>query len=1589
MARDTQPISVPHDGRDRGHFTYLVLALVAFLNLLSASSRADTSTSLGDSGGEGGGPFAGLAQSPEANLFTGAMGHSAPILIPPGRKSATPDLRLVYSSADGDGPFGYGWSLPLGSIERSTKHGVPRCTGSHVDDFALMLNGAAHELVPVGSNAYRAKIDEAYLEAVANVAANTWEVKDRAGVTYRFATNASGASDPGSRLWAGADTFLFFQATPPVCQLTAVWALTQIQDPNGNTIDILYAKNGNTLYPSEILYGGNVNPPTTGHAFKVAFGTVSRTYPPISYHRGVGETLVDLVNKIEIFAAAGPGSFPSTPMRTYQLSFDELPENGRALLREIRGDLLPTQTFQYSSSDFAYEVLDPPYQPPANLDNTGGKNFLRQTNDNLATKRSVMDVNGDGMMDLVVSENGTAAGWDVYYGSSSGFASSKSTWTLTPGVNPDYMRDANSGYPKHTNFETVDLTGDGIADFVDATSLPWKVYPGGCSSSACGFSESINWDAPWLYLREDRKPGYLFTVQTLLDLNGDGRLDLVRSGTSPSSPWDVYLNQGIDQATGEGSFSATVDFSASGPIRTVQPSQIYLSTFRDHFDVNGDGLPDRLCYLDGCTSTATSMTVELNTGRGFAPFIVYPVSSPPLASSRWSADKFTIGDQLDLNGDGLPDHVSTLGGWQVRLNRNGHLEPTVRPWPSGESVIRVETTNKTTVDIFDWNGDGLLDHIDATTASWSIRLAQPTDGGTLRPSLLIQVENGLGGITGVRYAPSTRFNNTSGDGPDLPFVTWVVTGIRQTDGLCPPPAAASDLFDPDQNTCINAGHEIVKTIEYEGGRFDARSREFRGFRTVTEIDADGNPRVVTFSQSDFTRGKIERDERYAGATLVRRESFVWKTYSRPPRTQVYLGEHRVAEFDRDYPGPSPDNDPNKQCIMNANNPPDAASNPLDEWGRVTKTCTRSCDSTEDVAESCDANLVEGQVNTVTTWGNPITGSAVRERPRSVRIEYRTGGSFKMLTTKWFLFDSLGASSVGKGNVTSVRTELDTDPGTGDDPTVTTVYDGRYGNILRVTDPRGYVSESEYTDPNLLGLYPNAEEAIKDSIHRVTKSWDLGIGKSTSVTDSNGATTSYAYDELGRPKCEARPGDSCTIQDYRPTVEYDYHYGDESASSNELKHSYIEVRRPKPPAYAGQIAERTYFDALGRKRFSTAERVISGGAAPQTVVVGHTQYDRAGRVHKVFADYVKGTDVAIDPTSSEFTRYDYTLNGNVAGDQDPLGRAYQVIPPDLNETTTKFHGIWTEALDPSDHATKVREDPFGRVTLKELHEGSSNARLWFEYTHDGLGRILTTKTSGDPATVVTQTYDSLGRVKQRIDPDSGTWDYEYDKNGNLTYQDDPKVNQHVEWCYDGLNRLTLRCVYSDRDDPFPNACSADCGGAAYRDSKRVYDETTGGNFGIGRLTGALRATDSELDEAWVYDARGRVTDVTKRVAGISTVTQFAYESADRLVSMSYPDGQIFGPYYYESGQLSGASEHATDVNYDRFGRIETLSHANGVDDWFTYYGASENFRLQAIQTTKLSAGTNYLRQNYYYYDTGRIGTIDDLRSAPSQVLNTAV
>jgi RHS repeat-associated protein len=1580
---------------------------------------ADTNTSLGDHGGEGSTAFTGLAKAPSANLFTGALTTSIPVEVPPGRKNMTPQLALQYSSSAGPSIYGYGWDLPLGRMQHSAKWGVPGCTGTHTDDFVLTLPSGTVELTadPPGSDTYRPTVEQSYLEAQKNTATNSWVVYDRSGMKYVF----------GDAPWArvGTDTSVFMRADANGgCRFTTAWALTRVEDPNGNWLQIQYASISNTLYPVSVDYGGNTQT-ALAHFYHVKFSYETR---PDRIESGLsGAPAVILLRLHTIRIATNVPAY--TEFRTYTLHYD-VPPNGQngyqSVLSAVEETGYPSQVFVYADSAAGLnpEASSQTYTAPQGL------SALRIANASGEVSQTVMDMDGDGFLDLVQANPpnapcSPASCWLVYRGTHSGFATTGTRWYVDPSVMAN-IRDVyvstepcdNDGW-SCTDRDTFDITGDGIPDFVDARTIPWWVYPGVIYPDGTHEFDSnrkTQWPSQGVRLirkdwREEHDPPRatrVFTFQDVLDVNGDGLPDLVISGSPPHvqtpSSWTVYLNNGHG-------FDPVLPYFPA-PANTIGWQDVYPGdngsgyVAEELMDFNGDGLLDLLLAprdLDPrCQNNSNDLLgcleVYVNTGQGFssAPQLA-PVPYGPLR--KWDSQGRVDIDIFDVNGDGLPDLVEYVGpqsiipaisgaaldAWYVLLNRGGTLEhpvthaldpsltyavwpgPSARTWPGGDGYIRQTTTGGAYayIDMIDFNGDGMLDRVVAAPNTWTVQLTRNSP----KPNLLTEMQNGLGGTTTVLYEPSTSFDNTGGDGvPDLPFVTWLASDIRQTDALCTPPWDYSlrrlgFLFVPQLNECISNGHELASAFTYQDGRFDPSSREFRGFRRVYRTNTNLEVAATTFGQEAATKGKVLYAGSYTGGvdvdSLVRSVETWWRTNAiGTNRTQLSLELDVVHHHDL-KPVPSD--------VIAYNDPPDA-------FGNIRHT---------------RSGVVGGRVDTYTDYATPVGSSRVHDKPWHTYSLY-TGPGFtaQRFNEKWFVYDGgpngLTLGTVDGGNVKVVESWLDTGPG---NPQTRMTYDA-YGNMIGVEDALGNPTTTIYDDGHQTFLYPH--EVINALGYTSITETDYRWGKPVAVTDATGAVTQYSYDVAGRPSCVARPGDSLRSCSTR----YTYTYG----AANVL--SSVKIERKEPNNHAGGYLPTTeYFDALGRHRHTAAFGVVEGAA--RTVIRDRTDYDAAGRVAQRYSPYLlaPGTDAATpNPPTNGATRYDYHFAGTSL--TDPLGRLYQVSQRDGTVRTTTYNQFWTTMQDEERHKTVTQVNALGRVVERDVYNGDGGRTPYTVYSnvtsqYDGAGRLTRTTQNGNANTSIAITYDSLGRKLQMTDPDSGTWRYGYDPVGNLLYQDDPKTGQHLEFCYDALNRVTDK-FYRTGDSHGPPPCGSRRGDVAY-----AYDEDgsalgcdlrscAGAQCGIGRLT----HVDEQSGNATVlcYDVRGRRTRVVTTIsAGGRTTTgavSYRYDSAGHVTRMAYPDGERVTYRYDAAGQIRdvrGKQRYVKKLTYDLFGRPRVLTHGNHVTDTRTYGDQRTDFRLAAMETTK--RGTVLLHYTYPSYSArGLLQELVDTTAAAATALD---
>ncbi len=1633
-------------------------ALVLFFIIAAAAHAETPSGGDGSQTGDGSTRFTGLAQAPEANLFIGAATTSIPFLVPPGRKNLTPQLAVTYTSQAGASAYGYGWDLAIPRIQRSTKHGVLACDESywngadweillaenHRDEFVVTLPGGSAACRRNAAGTCIPDLEESFLKIVYDDADNTWRVWDKSGNRYEFgATNTattSTAAEPATfdaPARTGSDTSVDFQVfgslTDPLlintCNYTFSWALTAIIDPNGNRVDVRYRLLDGVLYPHRLRYGSDSD---ASHPFEARFVWQTRANDdqPLTGNGGFAARLTRRLQKLEVYSQ-------QSLLRWYGLTY-ATPFGGAGGVKRGRQSFLDKVTLYDKDNLALANAAGQPaaavagYQPTTSgfattiqlaakpqFRNGTMPNALRWV-DQGHTERDVFDINGDGFPDIVdaypVAACGSNCRWDIYLGSRHGFSTTATPWHLPVPSEMHVIRGANAGRT------TVDLTGDGIADFVHASSGEqqyWHVYPGTpfAAGGGWGFASTyIRWRAPDPYVQSTSNGNSSFqgwsngtaVLKDLMDMTGDGRPDWVAAAAYGT--FEVWPNTGSGFGPPQAVLSAFNALSFS----TVENGLVYGT-----FDMNGDGLPDQVWSGQGPSAGYTgSWKVCLNGGLEMAQLNPQPGEA---ACEDWAVPQYgswrfirksigtepldTVRDLFDINGDGLPDIVdrdqwSSVSGWQVFLNRGNGFEQQAIVWPAPQFIRNGSPGGGGTMaDTFDVNGDGIVDNVVFNDSGSTYSLRHPNGGAwrrdstntalaepnpnKVRPDLLVESARGTGASTVLRYRPSTQWLNHGGDGiTDLPFVTWTVTEIRHRDGLCPPAQTATD------GSCADATHELGTTLDYEGGRFDPVEREFRGFNRVwaKPTAPAGTARAATltiFHQTAAKSGKIESSTTYDASGTD--------------------ATHPLAKVLNDWECAHPQSGTAIACPVSLQG---------DAWIRLRKTTQRTYANfstttyrdavTENLAwHDCpapgggtrtygnvahayrgDADPAGARLYTRTEYACRDTANGyLADRPKRVVVKDRDDSA--VLEEKWFWYDGLDYGQVVDGNTTRVESLLDVNdlnpvPACAQRPAdgcaaATMTVDGD-GNVTAVTDAFGRQTTTTY---DAHGLYPRVvtrpPPAAGEAAHKTLAFYDPGCGvlleQGIPYTAAEpGATerTRHAYDTFCRRTKTWLPGDA---GDAKPYVRNAYVVG----AAN--RPTVTTVTQREPSHQYGEYASSTLADGLGRVLQQKGESVIDGTWG---ILATSTDYDALGRPWRTHAPFVAPYLDGFETVS--------TAPGDAVTERtlDALGRTRQVTFPDGSFRTIDPHTVAWEtttrdecANDPicTGSRTVEKRDALGRASERWVYDDGNAVLGRTRWNYDALDRVVRTE-QGDAQgggwaanTAVLVDYDTLGRKVRVDDPDSGTWFYRYDRVGNLILQDDPKADQHIEFCYDGMDRVTKKYFVP------AGPAVLNCGLTA--DVRWTY---TGALYGLGLPE---RITDTS-GQTYVpeYTVRGEPRRVQRIMDNATAETGYEYNSVGRVTRTMYPDGEVVAHGYDSVGRPKslqndgGGPRYLDRITYDRFGRVRRIEHGNGAVDERTYRtAAADRFRLERIRAT--SAATTLFEYEYKAYTkNGQITTVED-------------
>jgi RHS repeat-associated protein len=256
-------------------------------------------------------------------------------------------------------------------------------------------------------------------------------------------------------------------------------------------------------------------------------------------------------------------------------------------------------------------------------------------------------------------------------------------------------------------------------------------------------------------------------------------------------------------------------------------------------------------------------------------------------------------------------------------------------------------------------------------------------------------------------------------------------------------------------------------------------------------------------------------------------------------------------------------------------------------------------------------------------------------------------------------------------------------------------------------------------------------------------------------------------------------------------------------------------------------------------------------------------------------------------------------------------------------------------DAQGRLVQVIEDPAGNNYLTA-------------YTYDALDNLTGVTQAGQSNSACPNgqsrcfQYDSLKRLRQANNPESGQLTYTYDASGNLSTKLDAR-SITATLSYDGMNRVQSKS-YSSLGN-----------GVSY-----VYDGTQSGCSGLGRLASVTSGTSTSNYSC--YDAMGHVTTSSQTTAGTTyPAFQYKWNISGTLDTETYPSGRTVTNSYDAAGRVNlvqgqattGASKmsYASNILYAAQGAMQSLALGNGVSENWSF-GTPEQQPTQLAVT-----GTN--------------------------------
>ena len=1129
-----------------------------------------------------------------------------------------------------------------------------------------------------------------------------------------------------------------------------------------------------------------------------------------------------------------------------------------------------------------------------------------------------------------------------------------------------------AGGTSTTDVTMTDMNGDGYPDIIAGGTIQYTNTQGGLSGEkyggmgkTTGKHSSKAWGA-------GGKPV----------ASGVALLDMMTPYKGGST--GTQMNTGLKKALNNlrTSFLAKISISGNIPENTEDAVETFM-------DINGDGLPDKIL---------TDRRVRLNLGYSFADPIAWDIDR--IQGGKTNSYNMSIGtgdtiftkkhitedkksivkasgsvsggvglvtsrgveeyDLIDINSDGLPDKVwMTDDKVFVALNKgdgftdgilwkgtsllsenistaesvNGAFTYTIfTPMPT--PVVKIclnpgtstgHSINRTTYSLQDVDGDGYLDIVESDKES-ELKVTRSAIG---RTNMLRSVTNSLGGTFTLDYEHSTP---TYG----LPGGKWVMSSVTVDDGIHDDGPLMKTLFaysdgqkDRHEREFLGFGKVVTKNIDTEKGD-SAVYRQAVQLYDVSTYYAQGNElgtSVEDAKGNKYTETKNEYDGYYLTAngdnyTFAKQE----KLCSDRASAFVPLRYTANRQYEGKASGITTSEAWNEYYLDGYHG--ELKSYKFSDKGRLGENGSGSFDYQTTIQyASNDAKHIFGLPVDVTVTGG--------------------GKTYHHVSAK---YDMNYAD-----HLTQIHQQLG-----GGEAVSDYVYDA-YGNITKTTLPangKGQRMWYSYRYEPVMNMYV---ERVDDAFgyRSEAANFDYRYGMALRRMDLNHFYYETDIDNLGRVKAVRGPNELATGVPY--IIAFDYQPKATFGTNGITAPAYAVTKHYDIQHPNDDMETVTFVDGFGRPVQVKKDGVVTTvakGSAPKDenvmIVSGRNVYDAFGRVAKAYYPVTEAVgskttfNKAFDNVSPTVTVYDV------------LDRAMKVTLPDNSTTQTEYsteagsNTLKTLVTDALGNRQATYTDGSGKtVKTEQLSGPDGTITTTFEY--DGIDRLV--KVTDTEGNVTTSVYDMGNRRTEVNHPASGITTFTYDNLGNVVTKQTANLKKEgktINYEYD-YGRLV---AINYPDHPENNV-------------KYHYGGIHSSYSRIGRLM--LREDGSGAIE-YYYGKMGEVlktvrTMIVPNQAIATYVTQWKYDSHNRLLEMIYPDEEKVTYDYNLGGQLthvrgykSYGYDYVNKIGYDKFEQRTYLKYCNGAETFYTY--DPQRRRLQNL-VVNAKAGT--IMDNAYSYD----------------------